>query len=476
MDKNKKKSLINFLKWLGAGFLAFFGLRQVIVKRKEIKKTAIKLKSEAAKQADKLEEELEKVQEKFSQKLKHLLKDYFLPHDGNDHKPKALRPKALTVYVGTILAVKIIVTATLFFVYPNQATLTSKIIDNLYRLTNEERVANGLEPLSINPELAAAAQRKVDDMAAKNYFAHVSPEGKYPWQMIDTSNYQFSYMGENLAMDFSSAEVVHSAFMNSPSHRDNILHSKYKDIGIALKVGNINGKETIILAEFFATPKFTSTLAVATNPPQTSQVSETNTVEEEESPSEPVPAESVITETEPVVEEELIEPAEEQVPSKTVETLGVNNENNNTIASANNTESQTDREVKQTEEVFEFNGVPLNIAGDEEENDIGTKGNPAENKSDAVGKKLASLDNLPGAQLVVVDQPDLKPGLVDLLVSWSRNFMTLMLIIISALLMVNILIKTRIQHTHVIVHSLIAIALITAMLLVRFHTVERFIF
>ncbi len=478
MKKNKKNYIFRFIEWFSAISLSVYSIWKLFSKRKLIKKEALNLEKTAEKKVDQLKEEVEEINDKLTKKIQRLLKDYFLPHEGNDHRPKALRPKALTIYVGVIVALKIIVTTTLFFIYPNQATLTSKIVDNLYRLTNETRIANGLEPLEINPELTLAAQRKVDDMITKGYFAHITPENKYPWQFIDSSKYPFSYMGENLAMDFSSAEVVQSAFMNSPSHRGNILNPKYKDIGIALKVGKINGKETIVLAEFFGTQKAGSSLAVATTPTsdiESNIVSKDNTdgiTNKVEAPKSTIL--TTKTDTNTTIGNSVIKDESKELPKEILNTP-VEVDDSHLAKKTELDDKQVKEESEKTD--FEFNGVPLVTGKNLSNNDLSEN---IEKKSEAEStniqtKKLADVRSLPSAQLVVVDQPNLRPGLVDLLVSWSRNFMTLMLIIISSLLLVNILIKTKVQHAPVIMHSLIAIFIIAAMLLVHFHTIERFV-
>ena len=64
---------------------------------------------------------------------------------------------------------------------------------------------------------------------------------RYPGARCDVESYDYSYAGENLAMDFHSAEKMEDAWMKSPTHRANILNEKYKDIGVAVKAGNQHG-------------------------------------------------------------------------------------------------------------------------------------------------------------------------------------------------------------------------------------------
>ncbi len=93
--------------------------------------------------------------------------------------------------------------------------------------------------------------RKAEDMLTNNYFSHTSPAGITPWKWIEDADYDYNYAGENLAMDFTSAEKMNDAWLTSPTHRANILNEKYKDIGVAVKEGVINGRATIVVVQMF---------------------------------------------------------------------------------------------------------------------------------------------------------------------------------------------------------------------------------
>lgn len=108
--------------------------------------------------------------------------------------------------------------------------------------------------LKTNPVLVAAAQAKANDMAAKGYFAHVSPEGLDPWHWFKEAGYSFDYAGENLAIDFSDSADVERAWMNSMAHRENILNSRFSEIGIATAEGLYQGHATIFVVQEFGAP------------------------------------------------------------------------------------------------------------------------------------------------------------------------------------------------------------------------------
>ncbi len=130
------------------------------------------------------------------------------------------------------------------------AVITSTLID----LANGDRKSEDLGTLTVNSKLVAAAQAKADDMAKGGYFAHVSPDGKNSWTWFKDAGYQFSYAGENLAVDFSDSEDVERAWMNSPTHRANIMNGKFTEIGIATAEGEYHGKHVTFVVQMFGRP------------------------------------------------------------------------------------------------------------------------------------------------------------------------------------------------------------------------------
>ncbi len=102
--------------------------------------------------------------------------------------------------------------------------------------------------------LAQAAQSKANDMLAKQYFAHNTPSGETPWTFIKAAGYSYVTAGENLAIDFTEAESIQSAWMNSPGHRANIMNKSFQEIGIGIAKGMYNGHQTTIVVQMFGTP------------------------------------------------------------------------------------------------------------------------------------------------------------------------------------------------------------------------------
>lgn len=134
---------------------------------------------------------------------------------------------------------------------PNVAAVVSSV---LAELANQDRAENDLGGLTVNPVLVAAAQAKANDMATFGYFAHVSPQGVDPWHWFGEAGYKFDYAGENLAVDFSDSGDVNTAWMNSPTHRENILDPHFTEIGIATAQGIYKGRLTTFVVQEFGTP------------------------------------------------------------------------------------------------------------------------------------------------------------------------------------------------------------------------------
>ncbi|MBU4347684.1 CAP domain-containing protein, partial [Patescibacteria group bacterium] len=172
--------------------------------------------------------------EKYCGDSSSIFKDYFIPCDSNNNKPKILRIRALTAIVVVLILIKLAATGYLFFIYPNKAKMAEEISKQILELINQERTANNLSPLSTDPALNNSALAKARDMLNNNYFAHKSPGGKMPWDWINRGEYGYLFVGENLAMNFTSARSAHAALMLSESHKKNILNDKYADIGLAV--------------------------------------------------------------------------------------------------------------------------------------------------------------------------------------------------------------------------------------------------
>ncbi len=180
--------------------------------------------------------------------------DHFIPHERNNYHPHILGHRLLGLVSLLMVAMKfaIIVAAA---VGPSAMVYSSAITtSNVLSLTNESRQDYNLPVLAFNDKLAQAAQAKANDMAAKGYFSHTTPDGHSPWWFIQNAGYSYIAAGENLAVDFTQAESVETAWMNSPGHRANILNSSFEEIGIGIASGQFQGHNTTFVVQMFGTP------------------------------------------------------------------------------------------------------------------------------------------------------------------------------------------------------------------------------
>jgi len=186
------------------------------------------------------------------QKLKNFFHHLFIPNEENNYRAKTLHTDFLMVYLVmafmlSVVFKKVGLTNILGFA-------TDITVEKLYQLTNDERAKAGLTRLSYNDKLASAAYNKAQDMFSKNYWAHFAPNGKTPWDFILSSDYKYEYAGENLAKNFLFSDGVVSAWINSQTHRDNILKNQYSEVGYAVVNGTLNGEQTTLVVQMFGKP------------------------------------------------------------------------------------------------------------------------------------------------------------------------------------------------------------------------------
>lgn len=115
-------------------------------------------------------------------------------------------------------------------------TAVTTVEQELLRLTNQERIKNGLAPLQADSTLVSLARLKSKDMVARNYFSHTSPTYGTPAQMLAKNGITYNYYAENIAQG-ADATRIHAMWMNSAGHRANILDARLNRIGIGVAPG-----------------------------------------------------------------------------------------------------------------------------------------------------------------------------------------------------------------------------------------------
>lgn len=186
---------------------------------------------------------------------KRILKHLFVPHRGNSFRPHATRHKSLSIYLFAIMIIQIALGVTMYSGPEVLGADTEILSQNIINLSNSERDKEGISKLYENKTLKAAAELKLNDMFKKNYWDHIGPSGETAWEFIAEEGYQYEVAGENLARGFSNPNDVVKAWMNSPTHRENILNTRFQEIGIAIGSGKIKGSTTTVIVQLFGRPR-----------------------------------------------------------------------------------------------------------------------------------------------------------------------------------------------------------------------------
>src|SRR5688572_17626917 len=177
---------------------------------------------------------------------------------GQHHKQTSdyHRPYWPYLPIGIIIGLGVLVNS--FWGVVQQAVLgyaTNTTISGLLEETNAQRSSGSIGALALNDKLSSAAQAKAEDMAARNYWSHNTPEGNPPWVFFSNAGYDYKAAGENLAYGFDSSNATVVAWMNSEGHRANILNNSFTEVGFGIV--NVtdyqdSGEQTIVVAMYGA--------------------------------------------------------------------------------------------------------------------------------------------------------------------------------------------------------------------------------
>jgi hypothetical protein len=176
----------------------------------------------------------------------------FFPHKANQYRPHIIRRYGLVVVLFLVIGMQAGYNlATTGRVLGLKESISTQ---SLLNDTNTQRSDNNLPALAINDQLSQAAFLKAQDMFKEQYWAHISPSGITPWHWFGEAGYNYSYAGENLAKNFSTADAATTAWMASAEHRANILDTHYTQVGFAVVDGTIDGKPTSLIVALYGEP------------------------------------------------------------------------------------------------------------------------------------------------------------------------------------------------------------------------------
>ncbi len=190
----------------------------------------------------------------------------FIPQEKNNHRASIIQTPFIAVLICLYLLNQSLIKS-FTLAKPGVLGYSSEItVQKVYDSTNYQRQLAGLPALQYNATLSESATNKAKDMFTNNYWAHNSPLGKTPWDFFKASGYEYSLAGENLAKDFYDTDTMMKAWMNSPTHKANIINNQYQEIGIGVVNGILNGVKTTLVVQHFGVPL--NVPVVKTEPPE----------------------------------------------------------------------------------------------------------------------------------------------------------------------------------------------------------------
>lgn len=371
---------------------------------------------------------------------------HLIPSHENAFQPHALRRPAATAILGLIVAVEALYLLGTFVILPSSHYFAAVFASVLVDQTNNERQAQALSTLKTNPILERAAQLKVEDMVTRGYFSHNSPDGKTPWYWFEKAGYNYAAAGENLAVNFVDSQDVTNAWMQSPSHRANIMSGNYTEIGIAVMSGMYKGREAIFVVQEFGRPS-----VVAQETPLT--------------PSEPIvvlsapsPAPSPVQKNAQRVTPPpapAVKPSPSPAPSAKPVLVSPTVKEPSDAVPAKNTSTTTVVAGVETQKLpLSISSITVPSGSDEL-----APSEPSQDLNDLGPVKVAEA-----AESVSVSA-------IDTLVTTPRQITTkiyfVLATLITLMLSLAVLIKIRIQHPHLIANGILLVAIMLSFVLLN---------
>jgi hypothetical protein len=145
----------------------------------------------------------------------------------------------------------------IFFNFSESVFFADITKSSLVNMLNQTRQSLGLEVLQESKDLDNAAVLKAQDMVKNGYFSHTSPSGITPWHWFYEAGYDYKYAGENLAIGFYDSGEVFNAWMDSSSHKENMVNPFYSEVGTAVLSG-FGENDAVIVVQLFGYPKSTA--------------------------------------------------------------------------------------------------------------------------------------------------------------------------------------------------------------------------
>lgn len=122
----------------------------------------------------------------------------------------------------------------------NKAVSTFDLERQAFELLNQRRIENGLQPVIWSDDVARVARVHSQNMAKNNFFSHQGLDGLMVDKRADAFGLKnWRRIGENIAYNRGYANPVEFAvlrWMQSDSHRENLLSNKWKESGVGVAI------------------------------------------------------------------------------------------------------------------------------------------------------------------------------------------------------------------------------------------------
>lgn len=121
----------------------------------------------------------------------------------------------------------------------------------MFEAQNGARIQAGLPALTLDPLLTSIARQRANDMLARGYFSHTSPSGETAFTLLAAAGRRGVLAGENIARNnypsTQSAGVALDGFLSSPSHRQNLMETRFRFVGIGAVQGPDGMKYFVVI-------------------------------------------------------------------------------------------------------------------------------------------------------------------------------------------------------------------------------------
>ncbi|MEP7104168.1 MAG: CAP domain-containing protein [Candidatus Dojkabacteria bacterium] len=173
---------------------------------------------------------------------------HFIPLKENNHKATLLTNKFLAFALIGFLSFNLLTPTSISAQSEEDKITTGSLLER----HNEFRKEHNLGALKIDTLLNLSAQNKANELLRNDCWSHYCPDGRSPWEFFNDVGYDYSFAGENLAEGFYTIDKVMDAWVNSQSHRENILRDKYTEVGFGIAQGSYQGNPNnfIVVAHF----------------------------------------------------------------------------------------------------------------------------------------------------------------------------------------------------------------------------------